>query len=284
MHVFGRPEQWPEFKGFPSYKDNPQGYPTLLYSFFTRPLNPNAGRVFCYVVREIDGMSHFNYNKFTLYLESGNVPLAVAYRHSGPVSTTFEIKILTSAREDNSRAALTVAKLECNFLGTQFVLHNAVAGHQGKARDLAVILYEMNRGASSKGPRKMRIGVPDIEPDKTEFKTFAHGAGGSSSLLMALQAINVADMIPLLNKPPKFNPAKNSFSLDFGGRVTRASVKNYVCQLTALHDPDQDTATNVTQSGRVGQDKFTMDVQHPMSILQGFAVCLSSLHQKKAVD
>jgi hypothetical protein len=34
----------------------------------------------------------------------------------------------------------------------------------------------------------------------------------------------------------------------------------------------------------VGEDKFTMDVQHPMSLLQAFAVCLSSLHTKKAVD
>jgi len=27
-----------------------------------------------------------------------------------------------------------------------------------------------------------------------------------------------------------------------------------------------------------------MDVQHPFSLLQAFGICLSSLHQKKAVD
>lgn len=281
IRIYGRQDQWPEFKGIPTLRENPQQYPTLLYAFFTRPLNPGAGRILCYIRREIDGMSHFNYNKFTLYHEHGDVPLAVAFRHSGPVSTTFEIKILTTAREDNARAALTVAKMEVNFMGTQFLLHNAVAGHQGKARDLAVVLYEANRGSSTKGPRKMKVGIPDVEEGKTEFKTFVHGAGGGSSMLTALQAINVRDLVPLLNKPPKYNPAKKTFSLDFGGRVTRASVKNFQL-VDALHDPDHRNV--ILQHGRVGQDKFTMDVQHPMSLLQGFAVCLSSLHQKKAVD
>ena len=100
-------------------------------------------------------------------------------------------------------------------------------------------------------------------------------------MLTALQTLNVQDLIPLINKPPKYNPAKHSFSLDFGGRVTRASVKNFQL-VSALNDPDH--ANVIMQSGRVGQDRFTMDVQHPMSVLQAFAVCLSSLHQKKAVD
>ena len=281
IRIYGRPDQWPDWKGVPRYSENPQQYPTLLYAFFTRPLNPKAGKILCYVVREMDGVATMTHNKYTLYLEDGDVPLAVAYRHSGPVSTTFEIKILTSAREDNSRAALTVAKLEVNFLGTQSVLHNAVAGHQGKARDLAVIVYESNRSSSVKGPRKMRVGIPDIEPDKAEFKTFAHGAGGSSSLMTSLQSINVKDMIPLINKPPKFNPAKNSFSLDFGGRVTKASVKNFLL-VDPLKDPEHGNV--IMLAGRVAQDRFNMDVQHPMSLLQAFGIILTSLHTKLGVD
>jgi hypothetical protein len=281
IRIYGTPSSWPEFKGIPNYKDNPQQYPTAIYTFFTRPLNPKAGKILCNIRREIDGISALTYNKYTLYLEQGDIPLAVATRHSGPVSTTFEIKLLTSPHEGNARNTLTAAKMEVNFLGTQFLLHNSVAGHQGKARDLAVVLYERNRGSSSKGPRKMKVGIPDIESGKTEFKTFMHGASSQNNMVTSLQAINVQDLIPLLNKPPKWNAAKRSFSLDFGGRVTKPSVKNFQL-VDALHDPEHENI--VMQHGRVGQDKFTVDVQHPMSILQGFAIALSSLHQKKGVD
>ena len=94
------------------------------------------------------------------------------------------------------------------------IVLRCVCRHQGRARDLAVILYEANR-MGNKGPRKMRIGLPGIEQGKAEFKTFVHG---TSSLLSSLQAIGVKDLIPLINKPPKWNPAKQAFSLDFGGR------------------------------------------------------------------
>jgi hypothetical protein len=280
MRIYGSTAAWGEFKGVPEVRDNPSGYATALYNFFTRPLHPGAGKVLGFIKREVDGIGHMNYNKFTLFLEQGPTPVAVAYRHYGPMSTTFEIKMLTTAREDNTRAALTVAKLEVNFLGTQFILHNGVPGHQGRAKDLCVIMYEKNR-MGNKGPRKMKIGIPDIEKDKPEFKSFTHGGTGSTSMLTSLQSINMLDLVPFINKPPKWNAAKGAYSLDFGGRVSRASVKNFQL-VDAVNDHEH---SNVCmQHGRVGQDKFTMDVQHPFSLVQAFAICLSSLHQKKAGD
>jgi tubby-related protein 1 len=40
----------------------------------------------------------------------------------------------------------------------------------------------------------------------------------------------------------------------------------------------------VTQFGRVGKDEFTMDLQHPISPFQAFAVTLSSFDSKIACD
>jgi tubby-related protein 1 len=40
----------------------------------------------------------------------------------------------------------------------------------------------------------------------------------------------------------------------------------------------------ILQFGRIGEDVFTLDVQYPMSILQGFGVALSSFDAKLACE
>jgi hypothetical protein len=284
LRIYGSPSVWPPWKGVPNFSTTAKTdtFPTILYHFFTRPLNPHAGKILCHITREIDGIGHFSYNKFVLYMENETGPQATAIgiRHAGAMSTYFDIKLLTNGRVDDTKSVLTIAKMEVNFMGTQFLVHNAVPGHQGKAKDLACIMYDANRMGKG-GPRKMKVGVPDVEEGKCEFKHFSHGATGSASMLTSLQSINATNLVPMLNKPPKWNETKGAYSLDFGGRVTRASVKNFQL-VDAIHDPDHNNV--ILQHGRVAQDKFTMDVQHPMSLLQAFAVCLSSLHQKKAVD
>lgn len=65
--------------------------------------------------------------------------------------------------------------------------------------------------------------------------------------------------------------------LNFNGRVTMASVKNF--QLVSPDDHD----TVVLQFGRVDKDRFTMDYQAPLSPLQAFSICLSSFDYKLSV-
>ena len=66
--------------------------------------------------------------------------------------------------------------------------------------------------------------------------------------------------------------------LNFNGRVTMASVKNF-----QLVDPDEQNAV-VLQFGRVAKDEFTMDLQWPLSPLQAFGITLSSFDSKIACD
>jgi len=101
------------------------------------------------------------------------------------------------------------------------------------------------------------------------------------AITTALKSLLVADLIPLLNKPPKWNPQRGAYMLDFKGRVSRASVKNFQL-VDAIRDPKHDNV--ILQHGRVGTNKFTMDVKHPMSVAAAFAICLSSLHSKMGVD
>ncbi|CAE7644616.1 TULP11 [Symbiodinium microadriaticum] len=89
---------------------------------------------------------------------------------------------------------------------------------------------------------------------------------------------NFRDLCYLINKPPRWNEQVGAYVLNFSGRVTMASVKNF-----QLVDPDEQNAV-ILQFGRVGKDQFTMDMQWPMSPFQAFAITLSSFDSKIACD
>ena len=75
-----------------------------------------------------------------------------------------------------------------------------------------------------------------------------------------------------------WNEQGGAYVLNFNGRVTMASVKNF--QLV----PPEDQEAVLLQFGRVGKDLFTMDYQHPLSPFQAFAICLSSFDSKLACE
>ncbi|XP_006654779.1 tubby-like F-box protein 10 [Oryza brachyantha] len=89
--------------------------------------------------------------------------------------------------------------------------------------------------------------------------------------------------ILLKNKAPQWHEHLQLWCLNFHGRVTVASVKNF--QLVAAADPSHpdsvgDEETVVLQFGKVDNDIFTMDYLQPLSAFQAFAICLSSFGTK----
>ena len=87
-----------------------------------------------------------------------------------------------------------------------------------------------------------------------------------------------ANIIRLTNKSPVWNQTLRSFALNFNGRVTQASVKNF----QIIHPVDIDYI--VMQFGKVSKDVYTCDFSYPMCALQAFGVALSSLDNKLACD
>lgn len=82
-------------------------------------------------------------------------------------------------------------------------------------------------------------------------------------------------LMPLQNRPPWWNIELGSFVLNFGGRVSVASVKNF--QLCERNDQDK----ILLQFGRIqGRHSFTMDFQHPLTAVQAFSIAISSLQSK----
>ncbi|OEL28227.1 Tubby-like F-box protein 10 [Dichanthelium oligosanthes] len=91
----------------------------------------------------------------------------------------------------------------------------------------------------------------------------------------------------LINKAPRWHEHLQCWCLNFHGRVTVASVKNF--QLVATADPDHpdsvgDEETVLLQFGKVDSDIFTMDYRQPLSAFQAFAICLTSFGTKLACE
>lgn len=137
------------------------------------------------------------------------------------------------------------------------------------------------------------------------------------SLISRWQNHSLDNLIELHNKAPVWNDDTQSYVLNFHGRVTQASVKNFqivhdndrkyfllslhlfLCVFSCAHpslslrryDCMDDCLFPLTladyivmQFGRVAEDVFTLDYNYPMCALQAFAIGLSSFDSKLACE
>lgn len=162
--------------------------------------------------------------------------------------------------------------------------------------------------ASSIEPGGVVPGQPELLPRPLEdsfrsisfSKSLDHSIEFSSSRFSDIAGISNSDddskMRPLVlkNKAPRWHEQLQCWCLNFRGRVTVASVKNF--QLIAATQPLPPSAPPTSQAaqsdhdkiilqfGKVGKDMFTMDYRYPLSAFQAFAICLSSFDTKLACE
>ncbi|CAF2467091.1 unnamed protein product [Rotaria sp. Silwood2] len=91
------------------------------------------------------------------------------------------------------------------------------------------------------------------------------------------QLINPADnqndpsFYVMQNRPPLWNEQSQVYQLDFGGRVTLESAKNFQIEFKGKQ---------VIQFGRIENNCYTLDFEWPFSPLQAFAVALANITQR----
>ncbi|KAI5661471.1 hypothetical protein M9H77_20794 [Catharanthus roseus] len=195
--------------------------------------------------------------------------------------------------------------------------------------NIAQITYELNV-LGTRGPRRMHCimhsipvssldvggtvpGQPELLPRALEdsfrsisfSKSMDHSTEFSSARFSDIGGLattedddgNKAKPLVLKNKAPRWHEQLQCWCLNFRGRVTVASVKNF--QLIASTQPPVAGASTTTSSqpttqtdhdkiilqfGKVGKDMFTMDYRYPLSAFQAFAICLSSFDTKLACE
>lgn len=171
--------------------------------------------------------------------------------------------------------------------------------------NIATITYELNV-LRTRGPRRMNcslhyIPVSSIQEGGTAPtpQSFPQDNLPLSSLSSSLSLPSTSvkekplpggmcnDYLVLKNKSPRWHEQLQCWCLNFKGRVTVASVKNF--QLVAsvgssdnVSDAEQNKV--ILQFGKIGQDIFTMDYRYPISAYQAFAICLSSFDTKPACE
>ncbi|KAL9245872.1 hypothetical protein vseg_019472 [Gypsophila vaccaria] len=109
----------------------------------------------------------------------------------------------------------------------------------------------------------------------------------SSTSLAEQPQANDGDRLTLKNKSPRWHEQLQCWCLNFRGRVTVASVKNF--QLVAAVEPHHNVSESeqervILQFGKIGKDIFTMDYSYPLSAFQAFAICLSSFDTKAVCE
>ncbi|XP_048958298.1 tubby-related protein 3 isoform X9 [Canis lupus baileyi] len=199
-------------------------------------------------------------------------------------SKTSNYLISTDPTDLSREGESYIGKLRSNLMGTKFTVYDhgvsptKAQGLVEKAyvrQELAAICYETNV-LGFKGPRKMSVIIPgmNMNHERIPFQP----RNDHESLLSKWQNKTMENLIELHNKAPVWNDDTQSYVLNFHGRVTQASVKNF----QIVHDNDPDYI--VMQFGRVADDVFTLDYNYPLCALQAFAIGLSSFDSKLACE
>ncbi|XP_019172873.1 PREDICTED: tubby-like F-box protein 3 [Ipomoea nil] len=171
--------------------------------------------------------------------------------------------------------------------------------------EVAHISYELNV-LGARGPRRMQCVMDSIPacaikpggvaPTQTDFpvsnndsfSTIPFSRSKSASVEKSLSGSlenQTEGALVLRNKAPRWHEQLQCWCLNFHGRVTVASVKNF--QLVAAPEngvsgPEHEKV--ILQFGKVAKDVFTMDFRYPLSAFQAFAICLSSFDTKIACE
>ncbi|XP_032749528.1 tubby-related protein 2 isoform X3 [Rattus rattus] len=246
---------------------------------------PREHMVQCRIVRNKHGVDKGMFPSYYLYLEAedGVAHFLLAGRKRKR-SKTSNYLISLDPKDMSRNGNNFVGKVRSNVLGTKFtIFDNGVNPERNywipdSARireELGVVCYETNV-LGFRGPRKMTVILPGMDSRKQRMKV--QPQNDQDSILSRVQKGARHGLLLLQNKAPSWSDESGAYVLNFHGRVTRASVKNF--QIVHPDEPDH----LVLQFGRVAPNIFTMDFRYPLCPLQAFAICLSSFDGKLACE
>ncbi|XP_029455831.1 tubby-related protein 3 isoform X2 [Rhinatrema bivittatum] len=239
----------------------------------------------CRITRDKKGMDRGLYPTYFMHLErDDNKKTFLLAGRKRKKSKTSNYLISIDPTDLSREGESFIGKLRSNLMGTKFTVYDSgvsptkaqgLLENSSPRQELAAICYETNV-LGFKGPRKMTVIIPgmNLNHERTPFSP----QNEHETLLSKWQNKNMEHIIELHNKAPVWNDDTQSYVLNFHGRVTQASVKNF----QIVHDNDPDYI--VMQFGRVAEDVFTLDFNYPMCALQAFAIGLSSFDSKLACE
>uniref|UniRef100_A0A672S6V2 Tubby C-terminal domain-containing protein n=1 Tax=Sinocyclocheilus grahami TaxID=75366 RepID=A0A672S6V2_SINGR len=229
---------------------------------------PQGITIKCKVMRDKRCMDRGSYPTYYLHLDNDKKVFLLAGRKRKKSATS------------NYLISIDATDLS-NLMGTKFTVFDNGLNPDRALRDmsneqeLAAIIYETTV-LGFKGLRKMTVIIPGMDDDNKQVPICPRK--DNDNILMRYQNRQMDNLIELHNKTPVWNDDTASYVLNFSGRVTQASVKNF----QIVHS--KDNSYIVMQFGRVADDMFTLDYNYPMCAVQAFAIALSSFDGKLACE
>jgi len=206
--------------------------------------------------------------EFVLSSEAGE-PLLVA--RTRPESSHIEIYIpagvaavgpaftMTAEGKKRDKWTLTSNRCECcEYLP----LARAGCSTACRRRELMHIQHTKEDMGPGSG-MTMEVAVPELRPDGTPAVWCARSSSPCNS-------------VRLESRRPRWSPRLKSLTLDFFGRCSKASPKNFQLQLLGA---DQTCASQETVQllfGKIQDNLFVLDYRQPLGMVQAFAAALST--------
>ncbi|KAL0449926.1 UNVERIFIED_CONTAM: Tubby-like F-box protein 5 [Sesamum latifolium] len=246
---------------------------SLVADDFSRASNTYVGKL----------RSNFLGTKFTIY--DSQPPNDASSQHISRQSRRFNAKQVSPKLPAFNYTVATVS-YELNVLRTRGPRRMHCVMH-------SIPVSSIQEGGTAPTPTEFphcteeKSPVAPISKGKEPVVSFSSPNLSPNLSTSLVSTPNVGEALVLKNKAPRWHEQLQCWCLNFKGRVTVASVKNF--QLVASVDPSIDIPAAelekvILQFGKIGKDIFTMDYRYPLSAFQAFAICLSSFDTKPACE
>ncbi|KAL6610496.1 hypothetical protein ACP70R_040465 [Stipagrostis hirtigluma subsp. patula] len=255
---------------------------------------PRDAPMHCFIRRNKKTSTFYLYLSLTQALTDNGKFLLAARRFRHGAHTEYIISYDYDDLYPGSNSY--VGKLRSDFLGTKFIIYDSQPPYDGakpsRSRssrrfaskqispqvsggnfEVGQVTYKFNF-LKSRGPRRMQCSIQ-----------CPVGQGSASD--QSKEKTTALSSLDLKNKAPRWHEHLQCWCLNFHGRVTVASVKNFQLVATAGSGGPWgvgDEETVILQFGKIEDDAFTMDYRQPLSAFQAFAICLTSFGTKLACE
>jgi len=245
--------------------------------------------------------------------DDGDIFLLAAVRRPRTFGNTIlDITLDQRAKDTNPRGVHLVGSVHSSLMGLTHTVyapyvHASTSSNTVVHREIAAVRYIQNRVGRNVGPRKMKICIPRVERDDEKTRadtsddeeededdvfnwntTIYRPSTYRDTLPQRLKHHTLSeDLVFGFNKQPYWLETIQAYSLDFRGRVTLPSNKNF--QLISHTNPVINETSNrleekmLLQFGKVQEGRkeiYTMDVQWPLSPVQAFGIAITACERK----
>eukprot|EP01006_Ploeotia_vitrea_P035505 TRINITY_DN65895_c10_g4_i1.p1 TRINITY_DN65895_c10_g4~~TRINITY_DN65895_c10_g4_i1.p1 ORF type:complete len:399 (-),score=0.22 TRINITY_DN65895_c10_g4_i1:9-1205(-) len=267
----------------PDFDDN--GLPVVALSYVLKAPKDhgrNTALVKCTIVREKESFNPMNMSKlyptYQLILEETNKVILIAKKMKMNRTSNYHIFDMTRGHVSSNltkKSGNYIGKLRArNYQRTEYSL---LTQNTERKEEIAGVVFDRygiyDQIKEGTQPRKISVIIPPLDKNNGSIPYYPDGNNNNNnkddderSMVDLLKSSEYGRMHIFESKDPTFE--KGNYRLNFNGRVTVPSVKNF-----QLVPPTN--INNVTcQFGKVGAEHFHLDYKAPLNAVQAFALAL----------